>query len=113
MWVEVSQVGDRGRPATTRLSRHTADAIRDHLLSLRPVAKEEVITDVLRALDLNRGWIVLGEEHELRCYVDAESPVLEDVVGPLVNRQVRVRTYTKGSRRLIRDIEPVDGDTDG
>jgi hypothetical protein len=80
------------------------------MLSLKTGAGEEEVEDVLRALDLNRGWIILGEKAETRCYVDKDSPVLEDVVGPLVNRRVRVRTYKKGNQRVIRDIEPIDSE---
>jgi len=108
LWVEVSGGGAVLQP-TTRLSHHTAESIRDYLFALRPVTGVEEFEDVLRALDLNHGWIVIGEKPATKCYVDKESPVLEDVVGPLVNRRVRVRTYRKGQRLVIRDIEPVEG----
>jgi len=108
LWVDVSGGGAPPQP-TTRLSHHTAESIRDYLFALRPVTGVEEFEDVLRALDLNHGWIVIGEKPATKCYVDKESPVLEDVVGPLVNRRVRVRTYRKGQRLVIRDIEPIEG----
>jgi tetratricopeptide (TPR) repeat protein len=109
LWVDVGQAGIQQRPVT-RLSHHTAISIRERLIGRSPTPGEAELEEVLRALDLNHGWIVLGERAETRCYVDKESPVLEDVVGPLVNRRVRVRVYWKGQRRMIRDIEALESD---
>lgn len=108
MWVEVGEAGATERP--TQLSRHTAVSIRERLMASRPAEEQEVYEDILRALDLNHGWISLGEPEKIKLYVDKESPVLEDVVGPLVNRRVRVSAYRKRSRPVIRDIEATEGD---
>jgi len=108
--VEVADTAATAAGRPTKLSRHTAITIRDHMLAARPVGQEETYEDILRALDLNHGWISLGEPERVRLHVDKASPVLEDVVGPLVNRQVRVLAYRKRQRLVIRDIEPTGTD---
>lgn len=105
--IEIRRVaGDE--PASALLTPHVGRAIEQYLsLGRKRTIRESVRTGVLRALDLDRGWIELGEEgakdHQ-RCYIE-EHKVFDDVVGPLVNRRVRVPGYMKGRQFILIDIE--------
>lgn len=105
--VEVRRVGG-GDSGVAVLTPRVGRAI-DHYLQLgkRRISRQEgVQIGVLRALDLNRRWIDLfqeGSQRLQRCYV-AEDQVVDDVVGPYVNRLVRVPGYYDGTRFYLRDI---------
>lgn len=69
--------------------------------------------DVLRGVDLNEGWILLGKDRERRqkWYV-RDDVVLADVVEDLLDRPVRVTgTYDRRRRRFyVDDLEAVEED---
>jgi hypothetical protein len=108
--VEVRHVGTQ-RPSSTVLTPAVRRDITRHLRAGRAEsAPERVIVDVLRGLNLNKGFIELGQSgREQRCWVGQEL-VLEDVVGPLVNRPVRVAVHRDRNRLVIEDIAPAEGD---
>lgn len=69
--------------------------------------------DVLRGLNLNEGWILLGKEkgQEQKWYV-REGVVLADVVEDLIDQPVRVTGTMDRKRRryYIDDLEAVEQD---
>lgn len=72
--------------------------------------RESTRVDVLRGLQLNKHWIVLGTgDRERTCWDDGEV-VLEDAVEGLVNHRVRVTGHMKGKRFVIEDIVAADPD---
>ena len=65
-----------------------------------------VILGALRALDLDKDWIELSSnEGERQPKVYGIRDTLEDVIGPMVNRQVRVTVRDTGTRLSFVDIE--------
>lgn len=63
------------------------------------------VRGVLRALDLDRQWVDIqpDEEGRKRCVTPPEF--LDDVVGPMVNRQVIAHGKTRRGKFHLRDIE--------
>jgi len=73
--------------------------------------QQVLIRGVLRALHLDRDWLeVTGVELDLaqngRVRIEQISDLLDDVVGPMVNRKVVVTAVRSGSKLIYRDIEP-------
>jgi hypothetical protein len=102
------------RPSRVVLTRSLRRGLTAELYRLKPAESIGTTTlrGTLRALDLNRGWIMLGSKgRETRCHV-GNALVLEDVVGPLVNHPVRVRCQIEKGRFVIQDIEE-DTSADG
>jgi hypothetical protein len=65
---------------------------------------QSVHTGVLRALHLDKGWIILVEDGVPWKCTAPRGVVLDDVVEPLVNRMVQVTGHwTKGQRQFIID----------
>jgi hypothetical protein len=67
--------------------------------------EEVLVQGVLRALDLNHGWVEVGEVGKLtRVYGMGDT--VDDVIGPMVNQQVTVRARQTSRHRLtFVDIE--------
>lgn len=67
---------------------------------------ESVEIGTLRALDLDKGWIILSKQGERHKLPVAPDKVLDDVVGPLVNRKVGVELQRSRHRAkfLVVDI---------
>jgi tetratricopeptide (TPR) repeat protein len=99
----------RVRPGDVRtavLKPELRKVISARLPSRPPSAKsEEVRPGVLRALHLDEGWIMLAEDAKHRKYNIAEGRIFDDVVGPFVNRRVRVEGYRSRRRFLVTDIQ--------
>jgi hypothetical protein len=80
----------------------------------KPGEKEDPKTDqlrgILRNLHLDRDWLEVasleGEKQIVRVYETGE--IIDDTVGPMVNRRVVVDVYIKGGRYVFRDIQPDD-----
>ncbi len=98
-----------GGSASMVLTPELHKIIRRHLSRYIPEPeRENVQVGVLRALHLDKGWIVLvsnGQEH--MCYIQ-QHKVFDDVVGPFVNHRVRVPGQLTGTGRqrkfVLRDI---------
>jgi hypothetical protein len=79
--------------------------------SKRPDEKEGPKTDqirgILRNLHLDLDWLEVasleGQKETIRVYETGE--IIDDIVGPMVNRRVVVDVYVKGSRHIFRDIQ--------
>jgi len=75
--------------------------------------REEVqLRGVLRALHLDQDWLEITIDNStgqkpVRIYEAGET--VDDVVGPMVNREVLIDAYvTRDGRHLLRDIQAVD-----
>src|SRR5262249_26019953 len=70
-----------------------------------PGEEEVSIKGVLRAVHLDKDWLeVVAEDRSL--HVEGLKDALDDVIGPMVNRQVIVRAVKSGKAKLrFVDIE--------
>jgi hypothetical protein len=68
---------------------------------------EVVIQGTLRALHLDKDWLEIATttDDAARIRVDSATEVLDDVIGPMVNRRVIVRAVKQKHKYLYRDIE--------
>lgn len=68
---------------------------------------EVVIQGTLRALHLDKDWLEIAKTADdgSRIRVDGATEVLDDVIGPMVNRRVIVRAVKQKQKYLYRDIE--------
>lgn len=85
------------------------------LRKLRPTRTGEgeqvVVHGVLRGLHLDKDWLevtmsdpqLFGQDGHVR--IEDAGDVLDDVVGPMVNRKVVVTALRHGSKLIYRDIE--------
>lgn len=113
--VGIIRARDGGTIETAGLFPETKDRIKHHLMAGRPDAAEgspggsqpDEVQGVLRALHLDKHWLVLHlDGGEVRMLNTVEN-MLDDVVGPLVNRRVTVRgTWTKRMKLIVSDVEP-------
>jgi len=70
--------------------------------------REEQVTGVLRALHLDRDWIeiVTPEPASEHIQIHQTGDVIDDIVGPLVNRRVVVDVAVQpDGKRLFRDVQ--------
>ncbi len=65
---------------------------------------EQEIIGPLRALDLNDRWVRIGREATRKIAIP-ESMAIEDLIGPLVNRRVRVSVHRVRNGLVADDIE--------
>ena len=69
--------------------------------------KADQIRGILRNLHLDRDWLEVatlgGEKQTIRVYETGE--IIDDIVGPMVNRRVVVDVYIKGDRYIFRDVQ--------
>ena len=77
-----------------------------------PTEEHTSCRGILRALHLDRNWLTLTLEDGSHITCDTVPDMLDDVVGPMVNRTVLVagpvRQRGGQSRLLVSDIEAVD-----
>lgn len=69
------------------------------------------LVGVLRALDLDHDWIevTVMDQGQKHVRVEKAGEVIDDVVGPMVNRRVTVEALRKADgRHVFRDIQPVE-----
>jgi hypothetical protein len=71
--------------------------------------REVELTGTLRALNLDQHWLIVAADDGRSQRCEAKDDVLDDVVGPMVNRRVVVRgvwRHSRGRRKFyLRDIE--------
>jgi hypothetical protein len=81
------------------------------LKKLKPPSTDEgkeivVLHGILRGLHLDQDWLeVATAEQEKDIHISQTGDVLDDVVGPMVNRKIVVTALFTGSKYLYRDIE--------
>lgn len=79
-----------------------------------PLEEHMTFRGVLRALNLDRNWLELTSEDGTRIMCDTVPEMLDDVVGPMVNRRVLVtgpmRKRREKNRLLVAKIELADED---
>lgn len=72
--------------------------------------REEVLNGILRNLSLDRDWIEIAlgpSDSDRRVKVYEAGDIVDDVIGPMVNRRVIVHTLVGAfGRYSLRDIEP-------
>ena len=82
----------------------------DYISASLPIAASEVpdtLVGVLRALDLDRDWLEVdvGGRHQR---ITGLEDAIDDVIGPLVNRSVKVTFLRSGRRLRFLDIEEAE-----
>ena len=87
--------------------------IRVALPRQEPLTEEHTICHgILRALDLDKNWLTLTLEDGTHVTCDTEPEMLDDVVGPMVNKRVQVsgplRLKRGQSRLVVSEIELAD-----
>jgi hypothetical protein len=110
------EVRDASAPAVAPVTFSTANrreinvALRHYRPPQAPGIREEVvdIRGTLRALHLDRDWIEVQATEPMLEHVRIikAGDVLDDVVGPMVNRRVIVRAVKRRGKYEYRDIEP-------
>lgn len=82
------------------------DSLRRQFPKLRRVEeKEETITGVLRALDLDHDWLEVTVEN-IHTRIHEVSETVDDLIGPLVNRLVIVQALRRANGQLaLIDIQ--------
>jgi hypothetical protein len=99
-------------------SVHLTDALPSRIRDTLPHEEERVseprgaMRGVLRALHLDRNWLELSTTGGQRVRCDTVHDMLDDVVGPMVNREVvvsgRMRLHGVTRRLLVEEIELVE-----
>src|ERR1035437_7517759 len=106
------EVAQSHTSALTVLKPELRKSIQRHLDATRQKRpNESVRVGILRALDLDKGTLILRETGvESSCRVEP-GRIFDDVVGPLVNRRVRARGQTKKGSFWVSDIDEADDET--
>ncbi len=106
------EVADRSREdlAPVLLTRDSARAIGRTIPrpEQRPGQDEPIGT--LRALDLDGSWLTLVEKGQDQRYAIRKGSVFDDVVGPFVNRRVRLIGRWHQRRFIVEDIESAENE---
>ncbi len=65
------------------------------------------IRGVLRAVHLDQDWLEIAttDVPPQHVHIDEAGDVLDDVIGPMVNRKVLVSAIRRGQKHIYRDIE--------
>jgi hypothetical protein len=96
----------RENRTVTRLVPSTRTSITRQIRRRAPdVPHDAEVTDTLRGLDLNEGWILLGRDEQTKIRL-SDDLAIEDVIGPLVNQPVTVSFRRSGQRSVAYDIQP-------
>jgi hypothetical protein len=109
--LEVRDASAPGEPLVT-LSSETRTGLNSSLRKLKPTTSQEgeeptSIFGTLRALHLDQDWLEITKTGDPVEHIRIENAgdALDDVVGPMVNRQVVVSAIKRGPKYLYRDIE--------
>jgi len=94
---------------TINLNKWTRKAIQSNLreLSGEEVASELAvqISGVLRAVHLDKDWIdIIQDDNQTQHIIDVRDSV-DDVIGPMVNKQVKVQATYQDNKYYFKDIE--------
>jgi hypothetical protein len=104
--LEIRGAGDRQPVVLSSESRRT---ISESLRSARPpvpIAGEEEVSlqGVLRALDLEHDWLEVSVDGAI-IRVTGVGDTVDDLIGPMVNRETVVRARRKNNKHTFIDIE--------
>jgi len=109
--LEVRDASAPGEPLVT-LGSETRTGLNGAIRKLKPSlaqAEDEptTIAGTLRALHLDQDWLEISKAGDPVEHIRVEDAgdALDDVVGPMVNRQVVVSAIRRGTKYLYRDIE--------
>lgn len=105
--MEIKAAGEPSGVLLVPESRSTINkALREQVQSLEAVGDQETsITGTLRAVHLDKDWLDVVVEGE-SIHVVGLKDTIDDVIGPMVNRQVIVRAAKSGKKKLrFIDIE--------
>ncbi len=69
-----------------------------------PSQPEQSLEGVLRAVHLDKDWLVIMVDGEPKRVWSVQQTV-DDLIGPMINRVVRVRTFRRGRKLHFVDIE--------
>ncbi len=112
--LEVRDASAPGEPLVT-LGSETRTGLNGAIRKLKPSlaqAEDEptTIAGTLRALHLDQDWLEISKAGDPVEHIRVEDAgdALDDVVGPMVNRQVVVSAIKRGTKYLYRDIELSD-----
>ena len=72
-----------------------------------PTTRTEEVKGVLRAVHLDKDWLELAVDGQLR-RIDGVGEQVDDVVGPMVNKPVTVHVSMRGEKARFVDIEVDD-----
>ena len=104
--IEIARIGAREAVVLRPAVRHAIQ--RTLQLPDRPKSRDNVKYGVLRALDLDHGFLVLVEGgQQQRCRI-RPNRIFDDVVGPFVNHRVRVTGAWSGRWFYADDITESD-----
>jgi hypothetical protein len=106
--MEIQGAGDRKpvtlSPESRKLISETLRGPKDQRLGDK-IEEEVILTGVLRALDLDKDWLELSIDG-VHQKVTGVGETVDDVIGPMVNHDVIVRTRrSKGKLLKFIDIE--------
>jgi hypothetical protein len=107
--LEVRDASAPDEPLVT-LGSETRTGLNGAIRKLKPIPtddedKQTTISGTLRALHLDQDWLEITEHGDQHVRIENASDALDDVVGPMVNRQVVVTAIRRGKRFLYQDIE--------
>jgi hypothetical protein len=105
--IEVRGAGDREPVVLSVGSRKLiAETLRGpaHTSAAEAADEETILRGVLRALDLDKDWLDIVVDGE-RKRVTGVGEVVDDLIGPMVNHEVSVRTHRKRNALTFIDIE--------
>jgi hypothetical protein len=109
--LEVRDASSPGEPLVT-LGSETRTGLNSALRKLNPASSEREdeptsISGTLRALHLDQDWLEITKAGDPIEHIRIEDAgdALDDVVGPMVNRQVVVSATRRATKYLYRDIE--------
>ena len=112
------EVRDPSSPEETlvRFAPETRKELNGALRKLRPIEaknKDEEafqVEGVLRAVHLDNDWleVTTPDDPPQHVRIDEAGDILDDVIGPMVNRRVLVTAVKRGAKNVYRDIEPVE-----
>lgn len=80
-------------------------AIRKSKPPLTLADEPEVVTGILRGLHLEKDWLEVVRAGESTIHIEGAGDVVDDIVGPMVNRRVIIQATRRGNRYFYRDIE--------
>lgn len=110
-----TEKGEEPQKQAIRLIAELRTGVADILRSESPQTTEERVTTrgTLRALHLDANWLLVIDDDGASHRFEAKDDVLDDVVGPMVNRRVvvRARWVTSTTKRSLR-LDDIDLDTD-